>query len=75
VVAIGEAKHTNRVRTLADLDRLGRIRTLLADRGAAPTTTKLLLFSANGFDRNLTQAAAGRADVELIDLVRMYSGD
>jgi AAA+ ATPase superfamily predicted ATPase len=75
VVAIGEAKHTNRVRTIADLDRLGRIRMLLADRGAAPATTKLLLFSANGFDRNLTQVSVGRDDVELIDLDRMYSGD
>lgn len=75
VMAIGEAKSTNRVCTVADLDRLDRIRMLLADRGAAPATTKLLLFSANGFDRNLTQASVGRDDVELIDLDRMYSGD
>jgi AAA+ ATPase superfamily predicted ATPase len=75
VVAIGEAKHTNQLRTVADLDRLVRIRTLLADRGAAPASTKLLLFSANGFDRNLTEAAVGRDDIELIDLDRMYRGD
>jgi AAA+ ATPase superfamily predicted ATPase len=75
VIAIGEAKHTGRARTVADLDRLERIRTLLVARGAAPTATKLLLFSANGFDRNLTQAAASREDVELIDLDRLYNGD
>jgi hypothetical protein len=74
VLAIGEAKHTNRVRTVADLGRLGRIRTLLVDRNVAPATTKLLLFSANGFDRNLTEASAGRNDVELIDLERIYRG-
>ncbi|MGI8684996.1 MAG: AAA family ATPase, partial [Acidimicrobiales bacterium] len=75
VVAIGEAKHTNRLRAVADLDRLVRIRTLLADRGTAPASTKLLLFSANGFDRNLTEASVGRDDIELIDLYRMYRGD
>lgn len=75
VVAIGEAKHTNRPRTVADLDRLARIRTLLTDRGSAPAATKLLLFSANGFDRKVTEAATKRDDVELIDLGRMYRGD
>lgn len=75
VAAIGEAKHTSRVHTVADLDRLARIRTLLADRGAAPATTKLLLFSANGFDRHLGAAALERDDVDLIDLRRMYQGE
>lgn len=75
VVAIGEAKHTNRARTLADLDRLGRIRQLLVDRGMARPSTKLLLFSANGFDRNVTAASAEREDVELVDLKRIYTGD
>lgn len=75
VVAIGEAKHTNRLRTVADIDRLARIRALLVGRGAAPATTKLLLFSANGFDRNLVEASVGRDDVELIDLDRMYRGE
>ena len=75
VTAIGEAKHTSRPRTVADLDRLARIRTLLTDRGSAPASAKLLLFSANGFDRKLTAAAENRDDVELIDLDRMYRGD
>lgn len=75
VVAIGEAKHTNRPRTLADLERLESIRRLLSDRGSAPASTKLLLFSANGFDRKATDAATERDDVELIDLDRMYLGE
>lgn len=75
VTAIGEAKHTNRARTIADLGRLDHIRTLLADRGQATLATKLLLFSASGFDANLTAAAEERDDLELIDLDRMYMGE
>jgi DNA-binding transcriptional ArsR family regulator len=75
VVAIGEAKHTNRARTVGDLNRLTRIRSLLVDRDLAPASTKLLLFAAAGFDRSLVAAAAERADVEIVDLDRMYAGD
>lgn len=75
VCAIGEAKHTNRARTIADLERLGRIRSLLTDRGEATPSTKLLLFSASGFDRNLIAVAEVRDDLELIDLDRMYNGE
>ncbi len=74
VAAIGEAKHTTQVRTIADLTRLEGIRALLVDRGKAPPTTKLLLFSATGFDRNLLAAGVARDDVELVDLDRMYRG-
>lgn len=74
VAAIGEAKHTTKMRTIADLDRLQTIRALLIDRGQAQAVTKLLLFSATGFDRNLLAAAEAREDVELIDLERMYRG-
>lgn len=75
VAAIGEAKHTNRARTVSDLNRLASVRALLVDRDQAPAATKLLLFSASGFDRNLVAAAAGRGDVELINLDRIYTGD
>lgn len=75
VAAIGEAKHTARHRTLADLVRLDAIRELLVARDLAPSSAKLLLFSAMGFDRNLTNAAADRPDVELIGLDRMYAGE
>lgn len=74
VAAIGEAKHTTQVRTIADLTRLEGIRALLVDRGKAPPTAKLLLFSATGFDRNLLASAEARDDVELVDLDRMYRG-
>ncbi len=74
VAAIGEAKHTTRVRTIADLNRLEGIRTLLVERDSAAATTKLLLFSAAGFDRNLRASAEARDDLELIDLDRMYQG-
>lgn len=75
VAAIGEAKHTNYRRTVNDLERLAGIRSLLVDRDLAPPSTKLLLFSAAGFDRNLSAVAAEQSDVELIDLERMYAGD
>jgi hypothetical protein len=75
VVAIGEAKQSNRARTIADLARLEHIRSMLTDRDQASPTTKLLLFSASSFDRNLTATAKARDDVELIDLDRMYSGE
>lgn len=75
VTAIGEAKHTARARTIADLDRLEQIRTLLTNRGQATSTTRLLLFSASGFDRNLTAVAERRDDLELIDLERLYEGE
>lgn len=75
VAALGEAKHTRRKRTTGDLERLVRIRSLLAGRGLARASTKLLLFSATGFDRNLVVVAGERADVELVDLERMYTGN
>ena len=75
VTAIGEAKHTASARTPGDLKRLEHIRTLLVERGAAAARTKLLLFSQAGFDRNLVAEATQRADVELIDLERIYTGD
>ena len=74
VLAIGEAKHTTRRRTLSDLARLEHVRQLVQGKGAAGRDAKLLLFSARGFDRNLTAAAAKRPDVELVDLERVYRG-
>lgn len=74
VLAIGEAKHTNQRRTIGDLQRLERIRQLVNDKTGTAGDARLLLFSANGFDRDLAQAAVDRPDVELIDLERMYRG-
>lgn len=74
MLAIGEAKHSTQRRTLADVRRLERVRQLLEDKGAAARGAKLLLFSVGGFDRNLLAATADRADVELVDLDRIYHG-
>lgn len=73
VLAVGEAKHTTTARSTADLTRLENIRDLIAQRRPAKTA-KLLLFSTNGFDRDLTALAGARPDVELIDLPRLYAG-
>lgn len=75
VLAIGEAKHTTSKRTLGDLNRLERLRDLIATKNASAKPAKLLLFSATGFEANLTKQAATRSDVELTDLRRLYSGE
>jgi hypothetical protein len=75
VLALGEAKHTAKPLRRADLERLERIRALVeAKHGRSASGAKLLLFSAEGFDRQLHDTATGRSDVELIDLDRMYRG-
>lgn len=73
--AIGEAKSTNRPRSVGDLDRLERIRVLLAQRGHDAQQTRLLLFSRTGFTETLLDAARARDDVQLVDLARLYAGD
>jgi AAA+ ATPase superfamily predicted ATPase len=75
ILALGEAKHTEAKRTVSDLTRLERIRDLAAKKTPSAASARLLLFSANGFDTNLTRTAAGRDDVELIDIERLYRGD
>lgn len=75
ILALGEAKHTESKRTLSDLSRLERIRKLVASKNPSATTARLLLFSANGFERNLTRESASRDDVALIDIERLYRGD
>ena len=75
VLALGEAKHSESKRTLSDLSRLEKIRDLVASKHESAALAKLLLFSANGFDRNLVRESSKRDDVELIDLARIRSGD
>ena len=74
LIALGEAKASGRDRTVDDLDRLESLRGELAKRADAGQA-KLLLFGRSGFDPDLTAAASARADVELVDLVRLYEGD
>ncbi|MEX2278870.1 MAG: ATP-binding protein [Acidimicrobiia bacterium] len=74
---IGEAKGSARPCGIADLDRLDRIRALLAGRAGVTIAegAKLLVFGFAGFDDELQTAAAARPDVELVDLDRLYDGD
>ena len=74
ITAIGEAKATNTPMDLPHLERLEHLRSLL------PSTKinglpKLLLFARSGFTPPLADLAARRADIELIDLQRLYHGD
>jgi len=75
VLALGEAKYTKAKRTLADIARLEHIRNLVAAKHPTAESARLLLFSASGFERSLSEQAAKRNDVELINLERLYTGD
>lgn len=70
ITAIGESKHTSTLRSPSDLERLEHIRSLLPR--STEQTPRILLFSANGFERNLVGVASTRSDVELIDVKRLY---
>ena len=69
VTAIGEAKWRAARVGPEQLSRLEHLRDLLD----APDA-KLLLFARSGFGAELAQTAAGRSDVELVDLDRLYAG-
>lgn len=74
ITAIGEAKATCSPMDLPHLERLEHLRSLLpANR--INRTPKLLLFARSGFTSALTELAARRADVELIDIHRLYRGE
>ena len=72
VVVLGEAKHSVRPRTVADLSRLEHVRQLLVDRGIDAANAQLVLFTRTAPDRQLSHAASGRADVLLVDLAALY---
>ncbi len=74
ILCIGEAKSSDRERTLHDLNRLDRMRGLLVADGADCAQARLLLFGRSGFASSLESASQDRTDVELIDLRRIYSG-
>jgi AAA+ ATPase superfamily predicted ATPase len=73
IAVLGEAKSTNRQRTLADLTRLEHIRQLLIDSGQPAGTAHLALFSRTGFDQNLVAEVRERDDVHLITLDDLYA--
>jgi DNA-binding transcriptional ArsR family regulator len=73
VRAIGEVKATEKPVGDGELTRLEHLRELLPpDR--VNGRVKLLLFARNGFTKELERTSAGRDDVELIDLHRLYDG-
>ncbi|GAA1277390.1 ATP-binding protein [Sphaerisporangium rubeum] len=74
VTAIGEAKSTEAPVDTPQLERLEHLRTLIPAAKVA-ALPKLLLFSRSGFSAGLARLAAERADVELVDLARLYEGD
>ena len=69
VLAIGEAKAGETIGA-GHLRRLEKARAALGTRAAR---AKLLLFGPN-FSPDLTAEAAGRPDVEVVDLDRLYHG-
>ena len=74
VLLIGEAEASTRRLGVSELGRLERARVLLGTRADA-AGARLALFSAAGFDRELTADARRRDDVVLVDLERLYGGD
>ncbi|HEX3693475.1 MAG TPA: ATP-binding protein [Solirubrobacteraceae bacterium] len=75
VAVLGEAKASTKPVGLEVLTKLDRTRELVGARAPLAPGVKLLVFSAGGFDRALSAAAQRRADVELVDLERLYRGD
>jgi len=75
VVLLGEAKSGGKQRTVADLNRLRRIRDLLATRGSDVANATLAVFGRAGFDDNLRAAASDDAHVLLVDLTDLYASD
>lgn len=71
VLAIGEAKWRARPVGIGELERLSHLRDLIPDQ---PAGVRLVLFSRNGFTPQLREASATAADIELVDLERLYTG-
>lgn len=75
VLAIGEARFTSAVRTLEDVARLEQSRDLIrATRSNhfGTADTKLILFSAFGFDDDVRRNQSNRSDLLLLDLHDLY---
>ncbi|WP_197686349.1 hypothetical protein [Actinoplanes derwentensis] len=55
------------------LTRLERARYLLRQKGYDTEATKLTLYGGAGFTSDLKAAAAGNADILLVDLDQLYA--
>ncbi|MFF0307878.1 ATP-binding protein [Streptosporangium sp. NPDC004379] len=72
LLAIGEAK-LNDTMGMGHIDRLRRIRSLVAESGRYDTAgTRLICFSGAGFNDGLHEVAREADDVVLVDLARIY---
>lgn len=70
VLALGEAKVAEQI-TMHHVNRLEAARRALGGRAAGAT---LLLFGSD-FDDGVRRVAAGRTDLQVVDLDRLYGGD
>ncbi|MEW9553530.1 hypothetical protein [Nonomuraea sp. NPDC050783] len=68
ITLVGEAKATLTRRGTADLDRLDRLKALLAEHGHDTRKAVSALFSTEGFQPELVRLARRRRDVLLVDL-------
>lgn len=75
ILALGETKDSDGGRPLSDLHRLETIRDLRVRRGYRAEEARLLVFGRSGFDAALADEASGRADVQLVGLERLRSGE
>lgn len=71
-ILVGEVKATAERVGVSLLTRVDAAATALQDKNASIVR---LLVSAAGFTSDLRRAAAGRPDVQLVDLSRLYHGD
>ncbi|HEX4224967.1 MAG TPA: ATPase [Pseudonocardiaceae bacterium] len=72
IALIGEAKATVARRTVADLDRLDQIRTLLDEQGHDVSGARIALFATEGFHQDVIDTALRRGDVLLADLNTIF---
>jgi DNA-binding transcriptional ArsR family regulator len=72
IALLGEAKATQQPPGLRDVERLERIRDLLADLGHHSHDAALALFSLAGFHSDVVEAASHRSDLLLIDIDTLY---
>ncbi len=81
LIAVGEVKSGVEPVGASELDRLDEAVTKLASarspmiRRMADAHPKRILVARSGFTIDLRRAAKRRGDVELVDLMRLYSGD
>jgi uncharacterized protein len=75
VLALGEAKFTSSLRTMADVARLEHLRELVRSTRSDQydvSDIRLVLYSAAGFDADTLRSRHSRHDLVLVDLHDLY---